>query len=126
MRKGRDAAAVEDDDGPKLISLQDKHEADRLLQQALAAGEIDHHRRDQGQREHGADQAEGSMTGSMGFETKQAAVEKLIEFEDLERRISHDTNTLILCNPQNPTGNCWSKEDLLRAGLEILPDVVVD
>ena len=41
MRKGREAAAVEDDDGPKLISLQDKHEADRLLQQALAAGEID-------------------------------------------------------------------------------------
>ena len=32
---------VEDDDGPKLISLHDKHEADRLLQQALAAGEID-------------------------------------------------------------------------------------
>ena len=39
-----------------------------------------------------------------------------IDFEDLERRISHDTNTLILCNPQNPTGNCWSKEDLLRLG----------
>ena len=31
-----------------------------------------------------------------------------IDFEDLERRISHETNTLILCNPQNPTGNCWS------------------
>ena len=41
MRKGREPAAVQDDDGPKLISLQDKHEADRLLQQALAAGEID-------------------------------------------------------------------------------------
>ena len=41
MRKQRDPAVVEDDDGPKLISLQDKHEADRLLQQALAAGEID-------------------------------------------------------------------------------------
>jgi cystathionine beta-lyase len=27
-----------------------------------------------------------------------------------------DTNALILCNPQNPTGNCWSKEDLLRLG----------
>jgi cysteine-S-conjugate beta-lyase len=39
-----------------------------------------------------------------------------IDFEDLERRISYDTNTLILCNPQNPTGNCWSKEDLLRVG----------
>jgi hypothetical protein len=29
------------DDGPRLISLQDKHEAQRLLQQALAAGELD-------------------------------------------------------------------------------------
>ncbi len=41
MRKGRDPAASQDDE-PKLISLQDKHEADRLLQQALAVGEIDH------------------------------------------------------------------------------------
>jgi hypothetical protein len=41
MTKRREPAAVDDDDGPKLISLQDKHEADRLLQQALAAGEID-------------------------------------------------------------------------------------
>ena len=41
MRKQRDPAVAEEDDGPKLISLQDKHEADRLLQQALAAGEID-------------------------------------------------------------------------------------
>lgn len=39
-----------------------------------------------------------------------------IDFEDLERRISHDTNTLILCNPQNPTGNCWPAEDLTRVG----------
>jgi len=39
-----------------------------------------------------------------------------IDFEDLERRISYDTNTLILCNPQNPTGNCWSAEDLSRIG----------
>ena len=39
-----------------------------------------------------------------------------IDFEDLERRISHDTNTIILCNPQNPTGNCWSREDLTRVG----------
>jgi cystathionine beta-lyase len=39
-----------------------------------------------------------------------------IDFEDFERRISHDTNTYILCNPQNPTGNCWSAEDLMRLG----------
>jgi cystathionine beta-lyase len=39
-----------------------------------------------------------------------------MDFEDLERRISHDTHTLILCNPQNPTGNCWSREDLTTLG----------
>jgi cystathionine beta-lyase len=39
-----------------------------------------------------------------------------MDFEDFERRISHDTNTFILCNPQNPTGNCWSAADLLRIG----------
>jgi cysteine-S-conjugate beta-lyase len=39
-----------------------------------------------------------------------------MDFEDFERRISHDTNTFILCNPQNPTGNCWSAEDLTRIG----------
>jgi cystathionine beta-lyase len=39
-----------------------------------------------------------------------------MDFEDFERRISHDTHTFILCNPQNPTGNCWSADDLLRIG----------
>jgi anti-sigma-K factor RskA len=41
MRKRRDASAIDDDDGPMLISLQDKHDADRLLQRAFAAGEMD-------------------------------------------------------------------------------------
>ena len=39
-----------------------------------------------------------------------------MDFDDLERRIGPDTKTMILCNPQNPTGNCWSREDLLRVG----------
>ena len=39
-----------------------------------------------------------------------------IDFDDFERRISHDTNVFILCNPQNPTGNVWSPEDLMRLG----------
>src|SRR5438094_4469866 len=39
-----------------------------------------------------------------------------IDLEDFERRISHNTNTFILCNPQNPTGNVWSAEDLTRLG----------
>ena len=40
MRKRRDPS-IQDDDGPRLISLQDKHDADRLLQRAYQAGEID-------------------------------------------------------------------------------------
>ncbi|HUE85212.1 MAG TPA: aminotransferase class I/II-fold pyridoxal phosphate-dependent enzyme [Vicinamibacterales bacterium] len=39
-----------------------------------------------------------------------------IDFDDFERRISHDTNVFLLCNPQNPTGNVWSADDLLRLG----------
>jgi cysteine-S-conjugate beta-lyase len=39
-----------------------------------------------------------------------------MDFEDFERRIGHDTQTFVLCNPQNPTGNCWSADDLMRIG----------
>jgi cystathionine beta-lyase len=40
-----------------------------------------------------------------------------INWDDLESQmLDVDTNALILCNPQNPTGNVWSKEDLLRLG----------
>ena len=40
MRRRQDATASQDDD-PKLNSLQDIHEADRLLRQAYEAGEMD-------------------------------------------------------------------------------------
>lgn len=39
-----------------------------------------------------------------------------VDFEDFERRIGQDTNTFILCNPQNPTGNVWTREELTRMG----------
>jgi cystathionine beta-lyase len=39
-----------------------------------------------------------------------------MDFDDFERRISLDTHSFILCNPQNPTGNCWSQADLLKIG----------
>ncbi len=39
-----------------------------------------------------------------------------IDFDDFERRISLDTHTFILCNPQNPTGNCWTPQELTRLG----------
>src|SRR3954469_5536290 len=38
------------------------------------------------------------------------------DFDDFERRISRETNTFILCYPQNPTGNCWTPEELTRIG----------
>jgi cystathionine beta-lyase len=38
-----------------------------------------------------------------------------IDYDDFERRAAR-SNVFILCNPQNPTGNCWSEEDLLRMG----------
>jgi cystathionine beta-lyase len=39
-----------------------------------------------------------------------------IDFDDFERRISHDTHVFLLCNPHNPTGNVWSEADLMRLG----------
>jgi cystathionine beta-lyase len=39
-----------------------------------------------------------------------------INWDDLESQMGFDTHVLILCNPQNPTGNVWSQEDLLRLG----------
>ncbi len=39
-----------------------------------------------------------------------------MDFEDLERRIDHDTHAVILCNPHNPTGNVWSRADLMTLG----------
>ena len=40
-----------------------------------------------------------------------------IDFEDLERKLSDPLATLmIVCNPHNPTGNVWSKDELARIG----------
>jgi cystathionine beta-lyase len=39
-----------------------------------------------------------------------------IDFDDFASRIGPDTHAFLLCNPQNPTGNCWSAEDLMKMG----------
>jgi len=40
-----------------------------------------------------------------------------IDFEDLEKKLSdRQTTMMILCNPQNPTGNIWTKEELAKIG----------
>jgi len=48
-----------------------------------------------------------------------------IDWDDFETRMTADTQTLLLCNPQNPTGNVWSEEDLLRIGELCLKHQVV-
>lgn len=48
-----------------------------------------------------------------------------IDWDDLEARMTPDTHAILLCNPQNPTGNCWSREDLLRIGELCLKHEVV-
>jgi cystathionine beta-lyase len=47
-----------------------------------------------------------------------------IDFEDFERR-ARRTNVFILCNPHNPTGNCWTPEALTRLGQICLEHRVV-
>lgn len=39
-----------------------------------------------------------------------------IDWEDLEAKMTPDVRAMIVCNPQNPTGNVWSEDDLLRIG----------
>jgi cystathionine beta-lyase len=40
-----------------------------------------------------------------------------IDFEDLEAKLSHpQTTMMILCNPHNPIGKIWSKEELKKIG----------
>jgi len=54
-----------------------------------------------------------------------------IDFEGLERQLSSETKAFLLCNPHNPTGNCWSREDLealvslcARNGTVVLSDEI--
>lgn len=40
-----------------------------------------------------------------------------IDYEDLEKKLSHPLTTMmILCNPHNPIGRVWDKEDLIKIG----------
>ena len=48
-----------------------------------------------------------------------------IDWDDFESRLTADTHAFLLCNPQNPTGNCWSEADLLKMGELCLKHEVV-
>src|SRR5574344_736461 len=40
----------------------------------------------------------------------------VFDFEDLRSKIDENTKMLILCNPHNPGGRVWSKEELTKLG----------
>ena len=48
-----------------------------------------------------------------------------VDWDDFEARLTADTGAFLLCNPQNPTGNCWSEDDLLKFGELCLKNNVV-
>ena len=48
-----------------------------------------------------------------------------IDWADLERKMTPDVRVLILCNPQNPTGNVWREDELLRLGRLALEHKIV-
>ena len=48
-----------------------------------------------------------------------------IDWVDFEARMTPDTQSLLLCNPQNPTGNVWTEDELLRIGELCLKHQVV-
>lgn len=39
-----------------------------------------------------------------------------IDFDDLEEKAASDVKMLILCNPHNPVGRVWTKEELYKLG----------
>ena len=48
-----------------------------------------------------------------------------IDWDDLESKMTSDTQAMIVCNPHNPTGNVWTEEELLRIGRLCLENNVV-
>lgn len=54
-----------------------------------------------------------------------------MDLEDLESRLDYETKCLILCNPNNPSGECWTADELralgdvcIRNGVTILSDEI--
>jgi cystathionine beta-lyase len=48
-----------------------------------------------------------------------------IDWEDLESKMTADVRAMLVCNPQNPTGNVWTREELLRIGRLCLEHKIV-
>ena len=71
------------------------------------------------------------MTISMSPMKRNSQGQWEMDLEDLEERIDSNTKCLILCNPNNPTGNCWTRSELqklgdvcIRNGITVLSDEI--
>lgn len=42
--------------------------------------------------------------------------EFMMDFDDLEEKIDEKTKLMVLCNPHNPVGRAWTKDELTRLG----------
>lgn len=50
----------------------------------------------------------------------------VMDYEDLEEKLSDGTKLMMLCNPQNPVGRVWSEEELKKLGdIAIKNDVTI-
>ncbi|AOT70332.1 MalY/PatB family protein [Geosporobacter ferrireducens] len=47
---------------------------------------------------------------------KRVGEKYVMDYEDLERKIDDGVKYLILCNPHNPVGRVWTKEELIKLG----------
>lgn len=47
---------------------------------------------------------------------KKVGEDYLMDYDDLENKIDSNTRYLLLCNPHNPVGRVWSREELTRLG----------
>ncbi|MBL4601664.1 MAG: PatB family C-S lyase [Emcibacteraceae bacterium] len=71
-----------------------------------------------------------------GMRVEQSPMKKIngrwkMDLEDLESRLDYETKCLILCNPNNPTGECWTADELralgdvcIRHGVTVLSDEI--
>jgi cysteine-S-conjugate beta-lyase len=39
-----------------------------------------------------------------------------MDFDLMERQLGNDIKILLFCNPQNPTGNCWTADEMRKMG----------
>lgn len=62
-----------------------------------------------------------SMARAANIQTVDSQMKRVngryeFDFDDLEAKMTPDVRAVILCNPQNPTGNVWKEDELMRLG----------